>query len=250
MVPAVAAAVNAAPRRSRAREYLANIWRAVTSTFEGLSVTMSWMFRRPATIQYPDKVEKPVQEMLPPGYRGVLEVDLQRCIGCLLCQRTCPIGCIQIKVEKNAETGVREITQFDIDMGRCMYCGLCSEAEDCDAIMHTTQFEATVPHPDLLVLHFVKEPVPVAKRATAPPRRPLGSILDEVLAEFGRRSRGHRWQGMKPAADASQPDDANRSTTTDANAQAAEPAPAQNAAAESPSQPSASEPAKEERDNG
>jgi formate hydrogenlyase subunit 6/NADH:ubiquinone oxidoreductase subunit I len=195
VVPAVPLAVSAAPRRSGLREYFANIWRAVASIFEGLSVTMSWMFRRPATIQYPDKIAEPVQEMLPESYRGVLEVDLQRCIACLLCQRTCPIDCIQIKVEKNPETGVREITRFDIDMGRCMYCGLCTEASDCEAILHTTQFEATVPHPDLLVLHFVKEPVPVAKKATAPPRRAPGSILAEVMPGFGRRASMSRWHG-------------------------------------------------------
>jgi len=195
VVPAVPLAVSAAPRRSGLREYFANIWRTVASIFEGLSVTMSWMFRRPATIQYPDKIAEPVQEMLPESYRGVLEVDLQRCIACLLCQRTCPIDCIQIKVEKNPETGVREITRFDIDMGRCMYCGLCTEVEDCNALLHTTQFEATMPHPDLLVLHFVKEPVPVAKRATAPPRRAPGSILAEVMPGFGRRASMSRWQG-------------------------------------------------------
>ena len=228
--------------RSAFREYFANVWRAVSSIFEGLSVTMSWMFRRPPTIQYPDKIEKPVQEMLPEGYRGVLEVDLARCIGCLLCMRTCPIGCIDVEVTKNPETGGREITRFDIDMGRCMFCGLCTEAEDCDALMHTTQFEATMPHPDQLVLHFVKQPVPVAKRATAPPRRTPGSILAEILAPFGRRSGKNRWMGRKRQPQAE--------TAPEPAQQATAPEPAKPAATKPAAQPETARPAEEERDDG
>lgn len=202
MVPAVPLALGGgAKRRGGPRAYFGNIWRAASSIFVGLSVTMSWMFRRPATIQYPDKIEKPVQEMLPEDYRGILEVDLARCVACLLCMRTCPIGCIEIDIAKNAETGAREIARFDIDMGRCMYCGLCTEACAYDSIVHTTQFEACMPHPDLLVLHFVKEPVPVArhKPGEGPPRRPRGSILPEVMAPFRGRSGERIWRGKRPA---------------------------------------------------
>jgi formate hydrogenlyase subunit 6/NADH:ubiquinone oxidoreductase subunit I len=179
------------------REYFANIKRAVFSIFEGLTVTSSWLFRRPATIQYPDRIEKPIQEMLPDNYRGLLEVDLARCSGCLLCMKNCPIGVIQVKVEKNAETGVREITQFDIDVGRCMYCGLCSEQCKFDALRHTTDFEAVASSPDNLVLHYVKTPTPVSKlkAGEGAARRPQGSILREVVAPcYGRV----RWHGMPP----------------------------------------------------
>jgi NADH-quinone oxidoreductase subunit I len=209
VVPTVPLALSGEQQRRRGtlREYFGSIYRAVTSTFEGLSVTMSWMFRRPLTVQYPDKIEKPVQEMLPDGYRGALEVDMQRCVACLLCQRTCPIGCIKIEVGKNAETGEREFTRFDIDIGRCMYCGLCTEVCNYDAIVHTTQFETTAGHPEQLVLHFVTKPVPVPKHKAGegPPRRPRGSILAEVVPEFGRRRGARRWPG-KAAAPAAPPE--------------------------------------------
>ncbi len=176
------------------RQYFADIRRAITSTFEGLTVTSSWFFRRPMTIQYPDRIEKPVQEMLPENYRGLLEVDLRRCIGCGLCMKTCPINAVQMKVEKNPETGVREIVQFDIDIGRCMYCGLCSETCKYDALRHTPDFEAVSCSPDGLVLRFAKPPVPVAKFKVGegPPRRPLGSILAETVPPCFRRI---RWRG-------------------------------------------------------
>ncbi len=185
------------------RNYFTNIRKAVVSIFEGLTVTSSWFFRRPATIQYPDKIEKPVQEMLPENYRGILEVDVARCSGCALCSKTCPIGALAVNVEKNAETGEREILQFDIDIGKCMYCGLCSEACKFDAIRHTPDFEAVSCSASDLVLHFVKEPVPVAKPKTAPPRRPLGTILATVVPGCYDRV---RWPGMPETPEAAKSD--------------------------------------------
>lgn len=172
-------------------EYFANIGRAISTTFEGLTVTSSWLFRRPLTIQYPDRMEQPIQVQLPPSYRGVLEVDLNLCTGCMLCARACPIDCIDIKVEKNKETGTREITKFDIDIGCCMYCGLCTEACNFHSILHTPEFEATTASADELVLHFVGEPVPVskAKANAGPARRPLGSILHLIAPSIPERGR-------------------------------------------------------------
>jgi formate hydrogenlyase subunit 6/NADH:ubiquinone oxidoreductase subunit I len=103
---------------SRLVGYFAQLGRAIATTFEGLTVTSSWLFRRPSTLQYPDRIEKPVQEMLPESYRGTLEMDLLRCTGCLLCAKACPIDCLGIDVEKNAASGSREIVRFDIDIGR------------------------------------------------------------------------------------------------------------------------------------
>jgi formate hydrogenlyase subunit 6/NADH:ubiquinone oxidoreductase subunit I len=180
------------------RDYFGKIGRAVTSTYEGFAVTSSWLFRRPMTIQYPDRIDRPVQEMLPEGYRGILEVDLDRCTGCLLCAKTCPINCITIEIEKNPETKVRELQVFDIDIGRCMYCGLCTEACKFDSIVHTTDFEGTAASPEDLVLHFAKQPQPVAKvkAGEGPPRRPQGSILADVVRPLLKRK---RWRG-KPGA--------------------------------------------------
>lgn len=171
------------------RGWFLNVHRAVTSIFEGLSVTMSWMFRRPMTIQYPDKIDKPVQEMLPEGYRGILEVDLRLCTGCLLCEKTCPLQCIDVGVEKNAAGG-RDLTRFDIDIARCMYCGLCTEACSFGALQHTTQFEGSASRIDDLTLHFLSSPVPVArhKAGEAPPRLPRGSILKGVIPAHGSRT--------------------------------------------------------------
>lgn len=172
------------------REYFANIGRTITTTFEGLAVTSSWLFRRPLTVQYPDKTERPVQELLPDGYRGLLEVDMDVCNGCLLCAKTCPIDSIEIEIVKNPETKGRDFTRFDIDVGKCMYCGLCSEVCKTGAIRHTTNFEATASAPGDLILHFVKSPKPVPKHkpGEGPERKAQGAVLAEVVPPLlGRR---------------------------------------------------------------
>jgi len=176
-------------RPNPVRAYFGNIRRAVSSTFEGMTVTMSWLFRRPSTIQYPDRTEKPVREMLPETYRGLLEVDLSRCTACLLCAKTCPLGCISIETCKHPD-GAREFQTFDIDNGLCMFCGLCAEACNFDALAHTREFEASVSSAEQLTVRFVDRPGRlVAKAKDLPPRRPRGSILAALIPGFGRRRR-------------------------------------------------------------
>ena len=135
--------------------YLATCWRACHSVFEGMVVTAANFLRRPITIQYPDRTPRPVRETLPDRYRGLLEVDINLCTACRLCEQTCPISCIVVGVTKNAE-GVRGLTEFAIDVGKCMYCGLCVEPCPTGAIRMTREFEASTENLEALVLRYVE----------------------------------------------------------------------------------------------
>ena len=75
-----------------------------TTVFEGMAVTCSHFVRKPSTVQYPDRIDVRVQDTLPFRYRGILEVDLEICTGCLACERACPIDCIVIEAEKDKQT--------------------------------------------------------------------------------------------------------------------------------------------------
>ncbi|MBI5549649.1 MAG: NADH-quinone oxidoreductase subunit I [Deltaproteobacteria bacterium] len=166
------------------REYVDNIKDAVTSFWAGMAVTGSHLFRRPMTVQYPDRVDVPVKDTLPPRYRGFLEADLAVCTGCQACERACPIGCIAIAVEKSpADPKQRLITRFDIDVAKCMYCGLCVEPCPTGALQHTREFESAMTHVENLTLRFADplKPVPVFKvtKGEAYPRRMVGEILKE-----------------------------------------------------------------------
>jgi formate hydrogenlyase subunit 6/NADH:ubiquinone oxidoreductase subunit I len=144
-------------------EYIRNIKDTVTTIFEGMAITFSHFVRRPITIQYPDRLAKQVQDTLPLRYRGILEVDLDICTGCLACERVCPINCIAIGIEMKKETKQRSFSQFDIDICKCMYCGLCQEACPTGSIRHAQEFEGACNNPGGLVRHFVTEPVSLYK---------------------------------------------------------------------------------------
>ncbi len=164
-------------------EYLSAIGRSIATFGDGLAVTFSYMFRKPITIQYPDRTEKPLVTMLPERSRGVLEVDIDMCTGCSLCAKTCPIDCIHIDFVKDKETKQRSLTRFDIDIGKCMFCGLCVDACPASGLRHSHEFEAAMGHPERLMLKFVKEPRPVAKKGQIGDKKPLGSIVRPLLAD-------------------------------------------------------------------
>jgi len=175
-------------------KYFSAIGRSIVTLADGLAVTFSYLLRKPATIQYPDRTSKPVVSMLPERSRGILEPDIELCTGCSMCAKQCPIDCIHIEVAKNEETKQRTLTRFDIDVSKCMFCGLCVEVCPASCLRHSLEFEGAMYDVGRLMLNFVDQPRPVAK----PPKkgepvktRPRGSIVRKLLAETGAPFSGH-----------------------------------------------------------
>src|SRR3954465_15903173 len=97
-------------------QYIKSISIAANSILEGMAVTFSHLFREPITVQYPDRTDRPVSEMLRTSYRGLLEVQMNICTGCKRCERACPIEVIVIDLKKDPDTKKQAISRFDIDM--------------------------------------------------------------------------------------------------------------------------------------
>lgn len=106
---------------------------------KGMSITFKNFLQKPVTKQYPEE-----KRAVPDRTRGrhVLhryEDGLERCVGCLLCQGTCPAGAIYIEAEENTKEapvskGERHAKVFDVDLLRCIYCGHCEMACPTNAI--------------------------------------------------------------------------------------------------------------------
>uniref|UniRef100_A0A8B9V966 NADH dehydrogenase [ubiquinone] iron-sulfur protein 8, mitochondrial n=1 Tax=Anas zonorhyncha TaxID=75864 RepID=A0A8B9V966_9AVES len=108
-----------------------------TELFRGLAMTLSYLFREPATINYPFE-----KGPLSPRFRGEHALRRypsgeERCIACKLCEAVCPAQAITIEAEPRAD-GSRRTTRYDIDMTKCIYCGFCQEACPVDAIVEVS----------------------------------------------------------------------------------------------------------------
>jgi NADH-quinone oxidoreductase subunit I/NAD(P)H-quinone oxidoreductase subunit I len=185
-------------------EYAGAVKDTVVSFWHGLSITLSHLVRRPMTVQYPDRTPLPVRDMLPPRYRGFLEVDATICTVCQACERACPIGCIQITIEKNpANPKERFCTQFDIDEAKCMYCGLCVEQCPTGSIQHTREFEGSVRDIRNLTFRWADPEAPfpvykVDKTAEYYPRVPLGSLVRARLEATSWNAPGPKFLPPEP----------------------------------------------------
>jgi len=77
------------------------------------------IFKNPVTEKYPfKKVE------LPEGFRGKIEFDETKCIGCGICIKVCAASAITKTVETTREG--RKIC-MEFNMGSCTFCSFCSD---------------------------------------------------------------------------------------------------------------------------
>jgi NADH-quinone oxidoreductase subunit I/NAD(P)H-quinone oxidoreductase subunit I len=78
------------------------------------------------------------------------------------------------------------LNRFDIDIAKCMYCGLCSEPCPTGAIHHTSEFEGADYSLESMLRRFVKEPVVAYKPKKGPETDPeVAPLLDRGLAYVG-----------------------------------------------------------------
>lgn len=91
------------------------------------------------TYQYPE-VRRPQAPRLRSLHRLVRRPDgTPRCVACMMCETVCPAFCIQIVAEEVDDPNIEKRPKsFDIDIGRCVFCGFCVEACPEDAIRMDT----------------------------------------------------------------------------------------------------------------
>ena len=90
------------------------------------------LFKKRATILYPYREVDKIH--VPEGFRGRIEFNREKCIGCQLCSRVCPAKAIEVVQDEKGKRPVFLIY-------RCIYCGQCAEVCPAKAITLSKFFE-------------------------------------------------------------------------------------------------------------
>jgi NADH-quinone oxidoreductase subunit I len=136
--PTKPAQAESAPRSNPLKDAVAPI--------AGFGVTLSTMFKKTVTEQYPED-KRPTA----PRYHGRHVLNrhadgLEKCIGCELCAWACPADAIYVEGADNTEEarfspGERYGAVYQINYLRCIFCGLCIEACPTRALTMGNEYE-------------------------------------------------------------------------------------------------------------
>jgi NADH-quinone oxidoreductase subunit I len=121
------------------------------NSIKGMLLTMKSTakgLRKPVTQQYPT-VPTPVQSRFMgfPALTWDGDVGEPFCTGCMVCIRNCPTQCMSASMMDNplnAEGQSRRrkiVDYFEINLNRCILCGICVELCNFDAIVMSHEHE-------------------------------------------------------------------------------------------------------------
>lgn len=121
--------------------YFSEILSGAWSLIVGMRVTAHYGLKKPVTVHYP-------YETLPvtPNYHGHtdLVIDTEtashKCITCMMCQKACPSGCIEVVAEKPEGAKKKELVAYRLDFTRCSLCANCVEVCPTSALEFSTEY--------------------------------------------------------------------------------------------------------------
>jgi len=126
-------------------------------------------FKRTFTVKYPYEVLKPADR-----YRGRIQLDKSRCIGCGVCSFICPNRAITLVGDEEKRPG--------IDYGRCCFCGFCVEYCPRAALKHTEEYEISA---------YTKEDLVYSPDRLAEPPKPFDRRVVTLKDVKGKRGPRH-----------------------------------------------------------
>ena len=116
--------------------------------FPMLPQVFAQMFKKPWTNKFPAKyqpssttkfladVSAGKAKIIPPietpeGFRGKIQYDAEKCIGCKLCIKVCPCGAIEYKEKEK---------KIKIYLSRCCFCSQCNDICPVDCLSMSNEF--------------------------------------------------------------------------------------------------------------
>lgn len=115
---------------------------SIKSTFAGLFTVFKHLFKRPVTLEYPEK-RREVNDV----FRGKPVVN--GCVGCGICVKVCPSGAISYVKDENGK-----VISLKIDLKKCIFCGNCAFYCPKGAIKMTKEYELATDKVEDLELNY------------------------------------------------------------------------------------------------
>ena len=150
------------------KTYFGEIGHGMKTLAVGMKTTWKEFFKdfftNKSTEQYPENRKTTLH--VAKRHRGRLtfkrnEDGSYKCTACTLCEKACPNGTIKITAHmaEDPETGKKKkvLDDYQYDLGDCMFCQLCTNACNFDAIEFTNDFENAVFDRSKLILHLNQE---------------------------------------------------------------------------------------------
>ena len=117
---------------------LKKFFKHTTNTFKSLFIIFKHLFKKPVTLEYPEK-----RKILPKKFRGKPSLK-SGCVKCRTCIRVCPSGAIKLDDNNN----------IIFDLEKCIICGNCSFYCPKSVIEMSKDFElATCDKKDLKLIY-------------------------------------------------------------------------------------------------
>ncbi len=209
-----------------ANSYFSDALSGIKSLLTGMDITAGEFITPKVTEQYPENRKT---QHIAERHRGTLqmvvdEAGVEKCTACTMCEKICPNGSITIKssMVTTAEGKKKKLLlDYQYDLGDCMFCQLCVNACNFDAIKFVKDFENSVFDRNSLIQHLNNAPT------------------EEELAQYEENA---RVAAEKAAAEAA----AKAAAKAAAEKAAAEKAAAEAAEAAEKTAPATEEPKKEE----
>ncbi len=139
--------------------YFGGIIEGVKTLLTGMDITMGEYVTPKITEQYPENRKT---QHIAERHRGTLimpvdENGKNKCTACTLCEKACPNGSIKIvsQMVTTAEGKKKKLlTDYQYDLGDCMFCQLCVNACNFGAITFVKDFENAVFNRNALKQHL------------------------------------------------------------------------------------------------